>query len=129
MTKPILYLDHDVHLYFVEALRRRGYEAHSTQECGNRQLTDDAQLTFATDKNWTLLSYNVGDFNALHQRLMSEGRGHAGIILSAQGNPSRTLRRLLNLLFLSSPNDFFQSHAFPWFMVGCVKPLGGADSA
>jgi hypothetical protein len=50
-------------------------------------LTDAAQLTFATDKGWTLFSYNVGDFNALHQQLMSEGRGHAGIILSAQGNP------------------------------------------
>lgn len=112
MTKPILYLDHDVHLYFVEALRRRGYEAYSTQECGNRQLTDDAQLTFATGKGWTLFSYNVGDFNALHQQLMSEGRGHAGILLSAQGNPGRTLRRLLTLLFLSSPSDFLNRTFF-----------------
>ena len=68
--------------------------------------------TTATGKGWTLLSYNVGDFNALHQQLMNEGRGHAGIILSAQGNPRRTLRRLLNLLFLSSPNDFLNRTLF-----------------
>jgi len=43
MTKPILYLDHDVHLYFAAALERHGYEAHSTQEYGNQLLSDEAQ--------------------------------------------------------------------------------------
>ena len=68
MAKPILYLDHDVHLYFVAALRRHGYEANSTHECGNREASDEEQLTFAANRSWTLLSYNIDDFSNLHHR-------------------------------------------------------------
>lgn len=105
MTKPILYLDHDVHLYFVAALGRHGYEAHSTQECGNERLPDGEQLTFAADRGWTLLSYNTGDFYNLHGKWMKQGKAHAGVLLAAQFNPAQTLRRLLNLLFLTVPDD------------------------
>jgi len=45
MAKPILYLDHDVHLYFIAALRRHGYEAYSTHECGYREASDEEQLS------------------------------------------------------------------------------------
>ena len=54
--KPVLYLDHDVHLYFVAALRRRGYEASTTQEHGNQRLSDAEQLAFAAERDWTILS-------------------------------------------------------------------------
>lgn len=60
--KPVLYLDHDVHLYFVAALRRRGYEASTTQEHGNQRSSDAEQLAFAAERDWTILSYNMGDF-------------------------------------------------------------------
>jgi len=66
MANPILYLDHDVHFYFVAALRRHGYEAHSTQEFRNQQLNDEEQLTFATKRKWTLISYNGGKLIAEH---------------------------------------------------------------
>jgi hypothetical protein len=105
MANPILYLDHDVHLYFVAALRRHGYEAHSTQEFRNQRLNDEEQLTFAAKRNWTLISYNVGDFSDLHQDWSLRGKEHAGIILASQFNPARTFRRLLNLLFLATPSD------------------------
>jgi hypothetical protein len=105
MTKPILYLDHDVHLYFVAALRRHGYEAHSTQEYRNQKASDEAQLTFAANRGWTLLSYNIGDFSDLQRSWMTQRKKHAGILLATQFNPTRTLRRLLNLLFLAAPED------------------------
>jgi hypothetical protein len=105
MTKPILYLDHDVHLYFGAALSRHGYEAHSTQEFGNQRASDEGQLTFAADRSWTLLGYNIGDFSDLHKRWIARGKEHAGIILATQFNPARTLRRLLNMLFLTVPKD------------------------
>jgi hypothetical protein len=104
MVNPILYLDHDVHLYFVAAQRRYGYEAHNTQEFRNQQLNDEGQLTFAAKRNWTLISYNVGDFSDLHQDWSMQGKEHAGIILTSQLNPARTFRRLLNLLFLATPS-------------------------
>jgi len=105
MTKPILYLDHDVHLYFVAALRRHGYEAHSAQEYNNQEASDKEQLTFATNRDWTLLSYNLSDFSNLHRSWIAQSKEHAGILLAAQFNPARTLRRLLNLLFLADPKD------------------------
>ena len=105
MTKPILYLDHDVHPYFVAALRRHGYEAYSTQEFGNQQASDEEQLAFAASRGWTLLSYNIGHFSDLHQRWTAQGKEHAGILLATQFNPDRTLRRLLNLLFLADLSD------------------------
>ena len=54
MMRVAQYLDHDVHLYFVAALGRHGYEAHSTQEFGNQLLSDEEQLTFVAKRNWTL---------------------------------------------------------------------------
>ncbi|MBI3303481.1 MAG: DUF5615 family PIN-like protein [Deltaproteobacteria bacterium] len=94
-----------MHLYFVAALRRHGYEAHSTQEFGNQRLGDEEQLTFAANRNWTLLSYNIGDFSDLHQNWIAQGKEHAGILLASQFNPARTFRRLLSLLFLAAPSD------------------------
>jgi hypothetical protein len=105
MTKPTLYLDHDVHLYFVAALRHRGYEAYSTQEFGNQQAADEEQLGFAASRGWTFLSYNTGHFSDLHQKWIRQGKAHSGILLAPQFNPARTLRRLLNLLFLADPQD------------------------
>ena len=112
MAKPILYLDHDVHLYFVAALRRHGYETHSTQECGNQEASDEEQLTFAANRSWTLLSYNIDDFSNLHRRWIAQGKEHSGVLLAAQFNPARTLRRLLNLLFLAVPEDLYNRILF-----------------
>ena len=105
MRRPILYLDHDVHLYFVAALRRHGYEAYSTQEFANQQASDEEQLVFAANQSWALFSYNTGHFSDLHQQWTAQGKTHAGILLAGQFNPDRTLRRLLNLLFLANPED------------------------
>jgi hypothetical protein len=112
MAKPILYLDHDVHLYFIAALGRHGYEAHSTQEFGNQRLSDEAQLIFAAKQNWVLLSYNIGDFLDLHQRWLRQGKEHTGLLLASQFNPTRTFRRLLNLLFLADPGDLYNRVLF-----------------
>ena len=105
MTKPTLYLDHDVHLYFAAALERHGYEAHSTQEFSNQSLPDDAQLAFATQRNWTLLGYNTSDFFEIHHNGVRQDKAHAGIILASQFNPKRPFRRPLHLLFLSTLDD------------------------
>jgi hypothetical protein len=105
MTKPTLYLDHDVHLYFVAALKRHGYDAHSTQEHGNERFSDEEQLIFAVKRNWTLLTYNVADFSIIHQSWSNRKKDHAGILLATQFHPAQTLRRLLNLLFLTTPED------------------------
>ncbi len=48
---------------------------------------------------------NIDDFSNLHQSWIAQGKEHMGILLAAQFNPARTLRRLLNLLFLADARD------------------------
>ena len=103
--KPVLYLDHDVHQYFVDALRRRAYEAYSTREYGNEMLSDEAQMAFAAARNWVVVSYNVRDYAALHGRWASNNKQHAGIVLASQLHPMYTLQRLFNLLYLVDATD------------------------
>ncbi len=42
-----LYLDEDVHTFIADAVRRRGWEALTTEEAGRRGATDADQLAFA----------------------------------------------------------------------------------
>jgi hypothetical protein len=99
----------------VASLKRRGYQAYSTQEFGNQRLSDEEQLTFAAKRNWTLLSYNIGDFSELHQDWSSRKKHHAGILLASQFHPAQTFRRLLNLLFLATPSDLADHIVFLGF--------------
>lgn len=101
-----------ISIYFVAALRRHGYEAHSTQECSKQEASEEEQLTFAADRNWTLLSCNIDDFSNLHRRWNEQGKEHAGILLTTQFNPDRTLRRLFSLLFLAVPEDLHNRTLF-----------------
>jgi hypothetical protein len=42
-----LYLDEDVEVFLADAVRRRGYEATTTRDCGNLGIADLAQIDFA----------------------------------------------------------------------------------
>ena len=60
---------------------------------------DMDQLRWATSQNRALVSFNVGDFQRLHTRMLAEGESHGGIILAQQQRFSigERLRRLLRL--------------------------------
>ncbi len=85
------YLDEDLAPAAAAALRRRGIDAISAHDAGNRGLTDAAQLAFAAHEGRCFVSGNVRHFVRLGQDAIRESRGHAGIVLCsprlAHGSP------------------------------------------
>lgn len=79
------------------ALKKKGYNSITTKEAGMLQGTDPAQLKFAINEKRVLVTYNWIDFAKLHHQYLSKGKGHTGIIVSAQIPLGEALRRLLNL--------------------------------
>lgn len=108
MTEPAerlfiaLYTDEDVSDRLVVQLRERGFEAASAAEWGTLGLTDEEQLTRASERGYTLLTFNRDDFVALARRWYNEGREHAGIVISEQlgrrhlGELSRRVLKLID---------------------------------
>ncbi len=95
------YLDEDLAPAAAAALRRRGIDAISAHEVGNRGLTDTAQLAFAAREGRCLVSGNVRHFVRLGQDAIRDARRHAGIVLCssrlAHGSPGRLAAALERL--------------------------------
>ena len=100
-----VYLDEDVHSFIARALRLRGWEAMTVVESGRQGETDSAQLQFAIERDFAVLTYNVGDFARLHAEVVAQGNHHAGVILATQDDPRRNLRALFNLLSTCSAEE------------------------
>jgi predicted nuclease of predicted toxin-antitoxin system len=96
-----LYTDEDVTIELAPALRRRGYIAQSAQEASNREISDEAQLEYASTQGMAILTYNSQDFIPLAERWFFAGHEHAGIIVSQQFSEQQfgeLLRQALRLL-------------------------------
>ena len=78
------YTDEDITDRLSSLLRERGFEAASALNEGTGGLSDEEQLVYATERRWTLLTYNRDDFLALARRWHDAGREHAGIVISPQ---------------------------------------------
>ena len=63
------------------------------------ERSDSAHLDYATAQGRVLYSFNVGDFCRLHNEYLTQGRSHAGIIVSPQQRFSvgEQMRRLLRV--------------------------------
>jgi len=76
-----LYLDENLSPRIAELLRARGLDATSAHEAGNTQLTDAAQLRYATDQARAIVTGDVADFVALATEMIAANVDHAGIVL------------------------------------------------
>lgn len=94
----VSYLDEDVDVDLVSALRNRGYQAYSVRDVHRRGLSDHDQLEFATERGWTIVTHNVEHFKRLHAEWLPVGKEHAGIVVAKRVEFGRMLRALLNLL-------------------------------
>ncbi len=79
-----LYTDEDVTADLARALRWRGYEAQSTLEANNLELSDEAQLQYVTEQGMAILTCNGQDFIPLAQAWYFAAPEHTGIIISQQ---------------------------------------------
>lgn len=83
----------------VAALRPRGVSVVTALDAGLIGKPDEEHLAFATADGCVLYTFNVCDFYRLHERWISAGREHAGMILAPQQRFSvgEQLRRILRL--------------------------------
>ena len=110
-----LYTDEDVTADLAPALRWRGYTAQNTAEAGNAEMSDEAQVTYATEQGMAILTYNVQDFIPLARAWYATGREHTGIILSEQFSQRQfgeLLRRVLRLLDSLTADEMYNRLVF-----------------
>ncbi|MCC6806144.1 MAG: DUF5615 family PIN-like protein [Deltaproteobacteria bacterium] len=98
MKPPRLYLDEDMHSAVAVGLRRRGYDVLTTLEAKRTGTSDEDQLRFAIIDGRALVSFNRGDFAALHASFLANGTDHQGIVLLPQAPVGSVLRALASLL-------------------------------
>jgi predicted nuclease of predicted toxin-antitoxin system len=99
------YVDEDVPLSFAEALRNRGVDCITTQEAGNKGLSDREQLAFSAGKNRAIVTHNKKDFILLHNEYARSGTAHSGIVVADQLPVGQTLRRFMKLWFSRTTED------------------------
>lgn len=85
------YTDEMITPRLAEEMRRRGYDILSCHGAGraNQNISDEDQLTFATNAGRAIYTFNWRDFLDLHQRWRAAGRTHAGILVSVDLNSDR----------------------------------------
>lgn len=104
MSRIQLYLDEDaMRRSLVFGLRARAVDVLTALDAQMINRDDEAHLITASSSKRTIYTYNAADFCDLHQRLISEGRSHTGIVVGAQqryrsGEELRRLTRLINSL-------------------------------
>lgn len=100
-----LYTDAHIWAGLAPKLRELGYDALSTEEAGNKHLSDDAQLAFATSQERAILTFNIKDFVPLAEEWFYAGRSHWGIIVAQETPKGELLRRTLGMLHSLTAQD------------------------
>lgn len=95
-------------------LRARGVDALTALEAGIAERPDEEQLEFAASQGRVLFTFNVAHFCRIHAEFLSQGRSHAGIIVSPQQRYSagQRLRRLLRLIATKTAEDMHNQLEF-----------------
>lgn len=110
-----LYLEEDsMSRALVRALQARNIDVTTALEENMIEQPDSAHLDFATSQGRALYSFNVGDFYRLHTTYLTQGRSHAGIIVSVQQAYSvgEQMRRLLRLAANRSAEEMYDNVEF-----------------
>jgi hypothetical protein len=80
-----LYIDEDsMDRDLVSALLARGVDVTTAYDEGMIGRDDREHLDYATRQGRVVYSFNRGDFYRLHTLYLTQGKSHAGIILSHQ---------------------------------------------
>jgi hypothetical protein len=98
LDPPKLHLNEHISPSLAEQLRNHGFDVTSSQEAGLLSASDEEQLEFAASEQRAVVTFNIGDFTALHYQYESEGREHWGIVFSPRQPIPVLFRRLLKLL-------------------------------
>lgn len=95
---PRLHLNEHLSPRLAEQLHKHGFDVTSSQEAELLSLSDEEQLEYACSEQRAILTFNIDDFAALHEKFVKEGKEHWGIIFSSREPIGVLLHRLLRLL-------------------------------
>jgi len=100
MAQICFYIDEDaMRSSFVEALRNTGLDVVTVADVSRLGCADADQLVWAAEQSRVLYSFNVKDFSALHNQILTQGNCHAGIVVVPRQRYSigEQLRGIINL--------------------------------
>jgi hypothetical protein len=97
MSDLSFFTDEDVYGELAGILRSHGFDAVSTPESHRLGEPDPAHLEWCRQQRRCIVSFNVGDFAALHRDWLLAGTHHAGVIVSDQRPLGDLVRRVLRL--------------------------------
>lgn len=115
MGKIRLYIDEDsMDDDFVQALKSRNIDVLTVSDVAMLNKTDEEQLTWATEHNRVIFSFNIRDFYRLHTVLLEQGSAHGGIVLAPQQRYGigDLLRGVLQLINTRSAEDMVNQLEF-----------------
>jgi len=98
MPPPKLYLNEHLSPRLAEQLRQHGFDVTSTLEAHMGEADDDEQLAWAVSEQRVIVTFNHKDFAVRHERYITKGKAHWGIVLSTEEATDVLRRRLLRLL-------------------------------
>lgn len=115
MSQIRLYVEEDsMDRQLVEALRSHDLDVSVFGEAGTTAITDEQQLTSATEQGQVLYTFNVGDFCRLHGMFMAQKRNHTGIIIGTQHQylVEQQLQGILKLIATKSAEEMSNALLF-----------------
>jgi uncharacterized protein with PIN domain len=112
MIKIKVFIDEDVWVGLVEALREAGYDAVSVNELNRKGLSDEEQMTFAIAEGRAILTHNIQDFVPLVEAYFEQDLSHPGVIVARQFDKGTLLRRTLALLNSLTPEELANTLRF-----------------
>ncbi len=61
--------------------RKRGVQVITSNEAGNLGAADDIHFAYAIERNYVLVTANIGDYLPLFNQWLAEGKTHPGLVL------------------------------------------------
>lgn len=116
------YLDEDMPIGVASFLTSAGHSMRTTVAERRLGRWDADQLLYATERDWTLVTYNRRDYRALHEgwvvwsALWQEPRPHGGILTLDKGIglAARDYAEAITLL-VSNPEVMLVNRTYEWF--------------
>lgn len=95
---PKLYLNEHLSPHLATQLNSYGFDVTSSRGARMLSSDDEQQFALAVSEQRAIVTFNFSDFVAIHDRYVSEGKEHWGIILSTEERTGTLVHRLLRLL-------------------------------
>lgn len=104
MSRPRFLADEDLRFEIVLAVRRLepAVDISTVVELGRAGLSDADVLQFAQANGLLVISHDVNTLKAEAEHRISDGRGVAGLFLTAQRKPTRAVAESIVLIWAAS---------------------------